>query len=67
MYSFSRERSVTGRNFPFFFGTRNNQKFPDLVPFPLPVSGEDLQSLLVITGRKVDSDLSELMKEGELT
>ena len=44
-----------------------NQGFPDLVPFPLPISGEVLLFLLVITGRKIDSDLPELTKEGELT
>ena len=43
-----------------------NWKFPDLVPFPLPVPGEVPLSLLVITGRKTDSDLSELSKVGEL-
>ena len=43
-----------------------NREFPDLVPFPLPISGEVLLSLLVITERKIDSDLSELSKEGEL-
>ena len=37
-----------------------NREFPDLVPFPLPFSGKVPQSLLVITGRKIDSDLSEL-------
>ena len=37
-----------------------NWEFPDLVPFPLPVSGEVPLFLLVITGRKIDSDLSEL-------
>ena len=44
-----------------------NREFPDLVPFPLPVSGEVPLFLLVITGKKIDSDLSELTKEGELT
>ena len=44
-----------------------NQEFPELVPFPLPISGEDLRSLLVVTGRKIDSDISELTKEGEMT
>ena len=42
-------------------------EFPDLVPFPLPISGEAPRSLLVVTGRKIDTDFLELMKEGELT
>ena len=33
---------------------KKNLEFTDLVPFPLPISGEVLQSLLVITGRKMD-------------
>ena len=37
-----------------------NREFPDLVPFLLLVSGEVLLSLLLIMGRKIDSDLSEL-------
>ena len=76
MYWFNSERSITGRNFPFFFGTRNNRgggggggggtwEFLALVPFPLPVSGEVLKSLLAVMGKKIDSDLLELMKEGE--
>ena len=43
-----------------------NWDFPDLVSFSLPISEEGSLSLLVITGRKTDSDLSELTKEGEL-
>ena len=43
------------------------QEFLDLVPFPLPISGEDALSLVPVTGRKIDSDLSELTIEGELT
>ena len=35
-------------------------EFPDLVPFPLPVSGEDPPSLVPVMGRKIDSDISEL-------
>ena len=47
--------------------TRNKKRvLPDLVPFPLPVSAEILRSPLVVTGRKIDSDLWELIKEGEL-
>ena len=38
-----------------------SQEFPDPVPFPLPIFGEVLQSLLVTTERK--TDLSELPKE----
>ena len=37
-----------------------NRKFSDLVPFPLPVSGEVPLFLPVIMGRKIDSDLTEL-------
>ena len=48
------EQEITGNK---------NRKFPDLVPFPLTVSGEVPRSLLVLTGRKIDSDLSELTKE----
>ena len=44
-----------------------NREFPDLVPFPLPISGAVPLFLLVITGRKTDSDLSELTKGRELT
>ena len=36
------------------------REFPDLLPFPLPVSREVPLSLLIIMGRKNDSDLSEL-------
>ena len=42
-----------------------SREFPDLVPFLLSVFGV-LRSLLVITGRKTDSDSSELPKEEEL-
>ena len=37
-----------------------NREFPKLVPFSLAVSGEVPLFFLVITGRKIDSDLSEL-------
>ena len=37
-----------------------NREFPDLVPFPLPIYREVPLFLLVITRRKIDSDLSEL-------
>ena len=33
------------------------QAFPDLVPFKLPVSGEDAKSLLIIMERQTDSDI----------
>ena len=44
-----------------------NREFLDLVPFPLPLSGEIPGSLLTVMGRKIDSNLSKLMKEGEST
>ena len=70
IYRFKKERSIIGRNFPFFLlvpeiAGNKNDKFPDLVPFPLPVSGEVPLLLLLITGRKTDSDLSELSIEGD--
>ena len=48
------EQEITGNK---------NQEFPDRVPFPLLIS----LILFAVTGRKTDSDLSELTKEGELT
>ena len=42
-----------------------SREFPDLVPFPLPISGEDPRSLVPVTGRKID--LSQLTIDGELT
>ena len=44
-----------------------NLKFPDSVPFPLPISWKVLRSLLAITGRNTDSDLSEQLIGEELT
>ena len=41
-------------------GRNKNREFPDLVLFPMPVSGEVPLFLLVITGRNIDSDLLEL-------
>ena len=44
-----------------------SREFPGLVSFPLPVSAEEFQSLLEVTGRKIDSALSELTTGEELT
>ena len=71
IYRFSKERSITGRNFPFLLvqgivGSKSRE-FTDFVPFPLPVSGEEFRSLLEVTGRKIDSTLSELTTGEELT
>ena len=52
------EQEITGNK---------NWVFPDLVPFPLPISEEVPRPLLAVKGRKIDLDLSELAKEGELT
>ena len=52
------EQEITGNK---------KQEFPNLIPFPLPISGEVPPSLLVVTGKKIYSDSSELKKEGELT
>ena len=44
IYRFNRERSITDIIFRSFWEQEiariENQEFPDLVPFPLPVSGE---------------------------
>ena len=45
--------------FHSFSGQEISREFLGLVPFPLPVSGEVPLILLVITGRKIDSDLLE--------
>ena len=62
---------LPGVTFRSFLGQEiagdKNRAYPDLVPFPLPVSREVLLSLLVIMGRKIDSDLTELTSEEEVT
>ena len=60
------ERSITECNFPFSLLVKEiarskNSEFSDLLPFPVPITGKvPFLFLLVTTGRKIDSDLSEL-------
>ena len=44
-----------------------SREFPDLLLFPLPISGEEFRSLLEVMVTKIDSALSELTTGEELT